>query len=86
MPHLGFWELMIILVIVLLIFGAGKLPQIRDALGRSRHRRSPGELRRDGGPVIDGPRPHGVRDRLEVGVSVQDLDQQIARRLPERIR
>jgi sec-independent protein translocase protein TatA len=35
MPHLGFWELMIILVIVLLIFGAGKLPQIGDALGRS---------------------------------------------------
>ena len=35
MPHLGFWELMIILAIVLLIFGAGKLPQIGDALGRS---------------------------------------------------
>lgn len=32
---LGFGELLIILVIVLLIFGAGKLPQIGDALGRS---------------------------------------------------
>lgn len=31
---LGFSELLIILVIVLLIFGAGKLPQLGDALGR----------------------------------------------------
>ena len=35
MPHLGFWELIIILCIVLLVFGAGKLPQIGDALGKS---------------------------------------------------
>jgi len=33
MPGMG--ELLIILVIVLLVFGAGKLPQIGDALGRS---------------------------------------------------
>lgn len=33
MPGMG--ELLIILVIVLLIFGAGKLPGIGDALGRS---------------------------------------------------
>ena len=32
---LGVPELLIILVIVLLIFGAGKLPQIGDALGKS---------------------------------------------------
>jgi sec-independent protein translocase protein TatA len=32
MPGIG--ELLIILVIVLIIFGAGKLPQIGDALGR----------------------------------------------------
>jgi sec-independent protein translocase protein TatA len=30
----GFSELLLILVIVLVIFGAGKLPQIGDALGR----------------------------------------------------
>ena len=33
MPGMG--ELRIVLVIVLLIFGAGKLPKIGDALGRS---------------------------------------------------
>ena len=32
---LGMGELLVILVIVLLIFGAGKLPQIGDALGKS---------------------------------------------------
>ena len=31
----GIPELLVILLIVLLIFGAGKLPQIGDALGRS---------------------------------------------------
>jgi sec-independent protein translocase protein TatA len=33
MPGIG--ELIIILVIILVVFGAGKLPQIGDALGRS---------------------------------------------------
>lgn len=32
---LGFPELLVILVIVLVVFGANKLPQIGDALGRS---------------------------------------------------
>ena len=33
MPGMGEW--LIILVIVMLVFGAGKLPPIGDALGRS---------------------------------------------------
>lgn len=32
---LGFGEMIILLIIVLLVFGAGKLPQIGDALGKS---------------------------------------------------
>ena len=35
MPGIGPLELVLILVIVLIVFGAGKLPQIGDALGRS---------------------------------------------------
>ena len=31
---LGMWELLIILAIVLLIFGAGKLPEIGSGLGK----------------------------------------------------
>ena len=35
MPHLGPLEIGLILVIVLIIFGAGKLPQIGGAIGKS---------------------------------------------------
>lgn len=35
MGGLGFGELLIILIIVMLVFGVGKLPQLGDALGRS---------------------------------------------------
>jgi sec-independent protein translocase protein TatA len=31
---LGIWELIIILVIILIIFGAGKLPEIGSSLGK----------------------------------------------------
>lgn len=34
MPHLGPFELIIILVIVILVFGVGKLPTIGGALGK----------------------------------------------------
>ena len=32
--HLGFGELMLIFVVILLIFGSSKLPQLGDALGK----------------------------------------------------
>lgn len=32
--HLGFWELAVILVIVLVLFGAGRLPEVFAALGQ----------------------------------------------------
>jgi sec-independent protein translocase protein TatA len=35
MPSLGWQELMIVLVIVIIIFGAGKLPEIGGAMGKS---------------------------------------------------
>ena len=34
MPHLGVPELLIIMVIFILVFGVGKLPQIGKALGQ----------------------------------------------------
>jgi sec-independent protein translocase protein TatA len=33
--HLGFGELFLIFLVVLLIFGSSKLPQLGDALGKS---------------------------------------------------
>ena len=35
MPDLGWRELIIILIIVVIIFGAGKLPEIGGAMGKS---------------------------------------------------
>lgn len=35
MPTIGGWEWIIILVIVIIIFGVGKLPEIGGALGKS---------------------------------------------------
>jgi sec-independent protein translocase protein TatA len=35
MGNIGFGELMLILVVLLLVFGSSKLPQLGDALGRS---------------------------------------------------
>jgi sec-independent protein translocase protein TatA len=35
--RLGPWEIALILVIVLIVFGVGKLPQVGSALGKSIH-------------------------------------------------
>lgn len=35
MPGLGWQELIIVLIIVVIIFGAGKLPEIGGAMGKS---------------------------------------------------
>jgi len=35
MPHLGVPELIIILVIVIAVFGVGKLPEVGGAIGRA---------------------------------------------------
>ena len=40
MPHLGVPELLIVLVIFMLMFGVGKLPQIGKALGQGSSERA----------------------------------------------
>lgn len=35
MPNLGMGELLIILLIVLLVFGAGRLPQLGESIGKA---------------------------------------------------
>lgn len=35
MPNLGMGELLVVLLIVLLVFGAGRLPQIGEGLGKA---------------------------------------------------
>jgi len=33
-PHIGPWEMGLVLAIILIIFGVGKLPQVSGALGK----------------------------------------------------
>jgi sec-independent protein translocase protein TatA len=34
MPNLGFWEIMVLALVVLLVFGAKRLPEIGSSLGK----------------------------------------------------
>ena len=73
MPGMG--ELLIILLIVLLIFGAGKLPAIGDALGRSikNFKRSA-----SGGNEIEVSKKDALgakSSKAELGVGDQDEDE-----------
>lgn len=66
MPGIG--ELIIILVIILIVFGAGKLPQIGDALGRSIRnfkRSSSGDQEVEVGPKVQEISPAGAKDAEE---------------------
>jgi sec-independent protein translocase protein TatA len=56
MPGIG--ELIIILVIILIVFGAGKLPQIGDALGRS---------------IRNFKRASSGKDEVEVGPKAKEI-------------
>ena len=69
MPVFGAPELMIILVIIILFFGAGKLPQVGTALGKGiREFRKSTESDDDGEPAtksagaVEAPRPVGAAD------------------------
>ena len=53
---LGAWELILILLIVLLIFGAGKLPQIGDALGKGIRNFKKASSGKPGAPVDVTPK------------------------------
>lgn len=57
MPGIG--EMIIILVIILIVFGAGKLPQIGDALGRS---------------IRNFKRASSGKDEVEVGPKAKEIE------------
>ena len=64
---IGHWELLIILVIVMIIFGAGKLPQIGGALGKTI------KNFRDG--VVDPGKKN--QDKIETGQGKQPCDKSL---------
>jgi sec-independent protein translocase protein TatA len=76
---LGATELIIILVIVLLIFGAGKLPQIGDALGKSIRSFKKATREDEDAPVdvtparaIESAKPAPAGESVEVETTVRE--------------
>lgn len=57
---LGFPELLIILVIILVIFGAGKLPQVGEALGKGLNKFR-GAMDEKDAPETPASTPSGVK-------------------------
>ena len=57
MGRLGMGELIVILIIVLIIFGAGKLPQIGESLGKAIHGFKKASAGEDDKPPAPPPAP-----------------------------
>lgn len=67
MPSLGWQELTIVLVIVIIIFGAGRLPEIGGALGKSiKEFRSQSESEAPPDELATGPRSERVVEETKV--------------------
>lgn len=62
----GFWEIMLLLLIVLIVFGAGRLPQAMGDVGKSWRAFRAGMSDEAGGEPRNGPRrPPLLSDRGE---------------------
>ena len=59
MPRIGPMELVIILFIILIIFGAGRLPEIGSALGKGIKEFRKGHSGEDEGEVVVEAKPSG---------------------------
>jgi sec-independent protein translocase protein TatA len=64
---LGFPELLIILVIILVIFGAGKLPQVGEALGKGLNKFR-GAMEEKNTPDTSASPPSGVEHEEAVTI------------------
>ncbi len=59
MPRIGPTELVIILFIILIIFGAGRLPEIGSALGKGIREFRKGQSGQEEGEVVVETKPSG---------------------------
>jgi len=73
---LGFPELLIILVIILVIFGAGKLPQVGDALGKG--------LNKFRTAIDDKPGKHGSINSTSSGTPTPSENKQTENQKTEK--
>ena len=70
----GMGELFIILIMILIIFGAGKLPQIGDALGKGikNFRKASKELQEDSEDETQTPSIEGKKEDTAAKESVKE--------------
>ena len=78
MMGIGFPELMVILIIIMIIFGAGKLPEIGSAFGRSikNFKTSMKEADEVEGGSGDGEVPAGEQGKLQEGEELSKEEQE----------
>jgi sec-independent protein translocase protein TatA len=84
--NLGFGELMVILVIVLVLFGARKVPEIGASIGKGirEFKRNISDVERDvREPLRDAPRNNS--DRLNAGDVSSSRAEEEARPEPKRL-
>ncbi len=75
---LGVTELILILLIVLLVFGAGKLPQIGDALGKSIRNFKSASKKNEEEPVDVTPKALEDKDKAARTVDVEATEKRKA--------
>jgi len=84
MMGIGFPELMIILVIIMIIFGAGKLPEIGSAFGRSikNFKKSMKEAEEEG-ELATGEQPETAIEDAEEPKAVPETTDSTAETVPD---
>ncbi|MCH8209325.1 MAG: twin-arginine translocase TatA/TatE family subunit [Nitrospinae bacterium] len=87
MMGIGFPELMIILVIIMIIFGAGKLPEIGNAFGKSikNFKQSMKEAEQEGLEVADAATGDQPAGQVEEGKEVSDEGKELSDEEKERL-
>ena len=83
MMGIGFPELMIILVIIMIIFGAGKLPEIGSAFGRSikNFKSSMKEAEEGEQPAVEGATAEGGEPKGEITDGGEELSKEEQERI-----
>lgn len=85
MPHFSFMELVIIMVVILLLFGAKRIPEIAGSVGKGikEFKKEMNDIERSVGTRDPGPPPRLTSDDLQRPYTQQtpDTEQREPRRL-----